>query len=229
MMKQERLNSRIVNKTEVDKLLKKYKTLNKIYESKIIAIVRVDDADKAIKCFDALYKGGIKAIEITFTVPYVHSILEKLSKSYKGVISIGAGTILDSETARLAILSGAEFIVSPSFNEGVARLCNRYSVPYFCGVTTPTEAITAMEYGVDVVKLFPASAFEPRIIKDFKGPFPNIEIMPVGGVNLQTINDWLNAGAFACGVGSELVNGYKTGDYDLITSTAQKFLEEINR
>ena len=208
-------------------MLKKYQTLSKVEQEKIVAIVRVDDAEKAIKCFDALYKGGIKVIEMTFTIPYAHTMLEKLSKEYRGEMTIGAGTVLDSETARIAILSGAEFIVSPSFNAGVAKLCNRYSVPYLCGVNTPTEAITAMEAGVDVVKLFPANNFKPSVIKDFKGPFPNIAVMPTGGVNLQTIKEWVKAGAFACGVGGELVNGYKTGDYDSITETAKKFLKEI--
>lgn len=209
-------------------MLKKYEILKKIEQEKIVAIVRVDEADKATKCFDALYKGGINVVEMTFTIPYAHTLLESLSKKFKGEITVGAGTVLDSETARLAIMSGAEFIVSPSFNENVAKLCNRYSVPYFCGINTPTEAITAMEAGVDVVKLFPANNFKPSIIKDLKGPFPNIEVMPTGGVNLQTIKDWLKAGAFACGVGGDLVNGYKTGDYDSVTASAKKFLEEIN-
>lgn len=208
-------------------MLKKYQTLSKVEQEKIVAIVRVDDAEKAIKCFDALYKGGIKVIEMTFTIPYAHTMLEKLSKEYRGEMTIGAGTVLDSETARIAILSGAEFIVSPSFNAGVAKLCNRYSVPYLCGVNTPTEAITAMEAGVDVVKLFPANNFKPSVIKDFKGPFPNIAVMPTGGVNLQTIKEWVKAGAFACGVGGELVNGYKTGDYDSITEAAKRFIKEI--
>ena len=210
-------------------MLSKYEILKRVEEEKIVAIVRVDDAEKAVKCFDALYKGGIKVIEMTFTIPYANTMLEKLSKAYKGDITIGAGTVLDSETARLAILSGAEFIVSPSFSGNVAKLCNRYSVPYFCGVNTPTEAITAMEAGVDVVKLFPANNFKPSVIKVFKGPFPNIEIMPTGGINLQTIKEWTAAGAFACGVGGELVNGYKTGDYESITETAKKFIREIKK
>jgi len=208
-------------------MLKKYETLKRIEEEKMVAIVRVDDAEKAEKCFDALQKGGIKVIEMTFTIPYAHTMLENLSKKYKNEITIGAGTVLDSETARIAMLSGAQFIVSPSFNEGVAKICNRYAVPYFCGVNTPTEAITAMEAGVDVVKLFPANNFKSSIIKDFRGPFPNTEIMPTGGVNLTTIKEWIKAGAFACGVGGELVNGYKTGDYEGITETAKKFIKEI--
>ena len=212
---------------ENQKMLKKYEILKKVEQEKIVAIVRVDDAEKAERCFDALRKGGIKVIEMTFTIPYAHTMLEKLSKKYKDDITIGAGTVLDSETARLAIMSGAEFVVSPSFNADVAKLCNRYSIPYFCGVNTPTEAISAMEAGVEVVKLFPANNFKPSVIKDFRGPFPNIAVMPTGGVNLATIKEWIKAGAFACGVGGELVNGYKTGDYDGITEAAKNFIREI--
>ncbi len=208
-------------------MLKKYETLKKIGENKIVAIVRVDDAEKAEKCFDALKEGGINVIEMTFTIPYAHTMLERLSKKYGESVIVGAGTVLDSETARIAMLSGARFIVSPSFNEGVAKICNRYAVPYFCGVNTPTEAITAMEAGVDVVKLFPANNFKPSIVKDLRGPFPTIEIMPTGGVNLTTIKEWIKAGVFACGVGGELVNGYKTGDYASITEAAKKFIKEI--
>ena len=209
-------------------MLKKYKILNEVEQEKIVAIVRVDDAEKAEKCFDALCNGGIKVIEMTFTIPYANTMLERLSKKYRDEITIGAGTVLDSETARIAILSGAEFIVSPSFSAEVAKLCNRYSVPYFCGVNTPTEAITALEAGVEVVKLFPANNFKPSVIKDLKGPFPNIAVMPTGGINLATIKEWIKAGAFACGVGGELVNGYKTGDYDSITEAAKKFIKEIS-
>ena len=141
--------------------LKKYETLKKIGENEIVAIVRVDDAEKAEKCFDALKEGGINVIEMTFTIPYAHTMFERLSKKYGESVIIGAGTVLNSETARIAMLSGAKFIVSPSFNEGVAKICNRYAVPYFCGV------------------------------------------------NLTTIKEWINSGVFACGVGGELVNGYR--------------------
>ena len=110
-------------------MLRKYEILKKVEEEKIVAVVRLDDSDKAEKCFDALIEGGIKIIEMTFTIPYVHTMLEKLSKKYGDSVVIGAGTVLDSETARIAMLSGAKFMVSPSFNEGVAKICNRYAVP----------------------------------------------------------------------------------------------------
>ncbi len=208
-------------------MLSKYETLRKIADEKIVAIVRVDDAEKAEKCFDALYKGGIKIVEMTFTIPYAHTMLERLNKKYGKDILIGAGSVLDSETARIAMLSGAKFIVSPSFNDGVAKICNRYSIPYFCGVNTPTELIVAKEAGVDVVKLFPANNFKPSIIKDLRGPFPTADFMPTGGVNKETIKTWLEAGAIACGVGGDLVNGYKTGDYESITENAKEYKEIV--
>ena len=210
-------------------MLKKYKILEKVQKEKIVAIVRVDSAEKAEKSFDALYEGGIKVVEMTFTIPYAHSILENLSKKYGAYMTVGAGTVLDSETARIAMLSGAEFIVSPSLDKGVAEICNRYSVPYFCGVATPTEAVNALELGVDVVKLFPASDFKPSIIKDFKAPLPNLEIMPTGGIGLSNIKEWKDAGAFAFGIGGELTKGVKTGDFELVKETAKKFTEAVRQ
>lgn len=208
-------------------MLQKYQTLTKIAQEKIVAILRLDDVNKAEKCFDALLKGGIKVVEITFTMPYVNTVLEQCSKKYGNEMLIGAGTVLDSETARIAMLAGAKFIVSPTFNAEVAKLCNRYGLPYFCGIYTPTEALTATEAGVDVVKLFPADNFKPSFIKTIKGPLPNVEVMPTGGISLDTIGEWLKSGAVACGVGGELVKGAKTGDYEQITETAKKFAEAV--
>ncbi len=208
-------------------MLKKYEILNKIEQEKIVAIVRVDNEEKAKKAFNALYEGGIKVIEMTFTIPYAHTIIEKLSKEYGDKMLIGAGTVLDSETARIAMLSGAKFIISPSFEEEVAKICNRYSVPYMCGVATPKEAVIALEHGVDVVKLFPANNYKPSVIKDYKAPLNNLEIMPTGGVSLENIAEWKKNGAFAFGVGGELTKGVKTGDYELVKETAKKFIEAI--
>lgn len=210
-------------------MLKKYEVLKKIEKEKIVAIVRVDSEDKAVKCFDALYEGGIKVVEMTFTIPYAHSILESLSKKYGKVMTVGAGTVLDSETARIAMLSGAEFIVSPSLDKGVAEICNRYSVPYFCGIATPKEAVNALELGVDVIKLFPATDFNPSIIKDLKAPLPNLEIMPTGGIGLINIKAWKEAGAFSFGIGGELTKGVKTGDFVLVKETAKKFAEVVKQ
>ena len=140
---------------------------------------------------------------------------------------LGAGTVLDSETARMAILSGANYIVSPAFNLDTAKLCNRYRVPYIPGCMTITEAITAMEAGADIIKIFPADLFGPKIIKDIKGPLPQAKMMPTGGVDVDNVDQWIKAGAVAVGAGSSLTKGAKTGDFGAITETAKKFIAKI--
>lgn len=207
--------------------MKKYDVLKQIKEEKIVGIIRVDSVEKAEKTLDALYEGGLKVVELTFTIPYAHTILAALTQKYAGKMVIGAGTILDEATARIAILSGAEFLVTPTVNVEVIKLANRYGIPCLSGINTPTELVAALENGVDVVKLFPASNFKPGIIKDLKAPFPNAEIMPTGGVSLANIKEWIAAGAYACGVGGELVAGAKTGDYASIVKTAKAFKELV--
>ena len=207
--------------------MKKYEVLAQIKQEKIVGIIRVDSQEKAEKTLDALYEGGLRTVELTFTIPYAHTILSALTKKYAGKMVIGAGTILDEATARIAILSGAEFLVTPTVNVDVIKLANRYGIPCLSGISTPTELVTALEHGVDVAKLFPASNFKPGIIKDLKAPFPNAEIMPTGGVSLANIGEWIAAGAYACGVGGELVAGVKTGDYDSVTRTAKAFKELV--
>lgn len=207
--------------------MKKYDILKKVNEEKMVGIIRVDDAAKAEGCFDALMDGGVHCVEMTFTVPYTHTTIEKMTRKFGNDMIIGAGTVLDSETARIAILSGAKFLVTPTLNEGVIRLANRYGVPCFTGVATATEAIKALELGVDVVKIFPANQFSYSIIKDLKGPLPNLEVMPTGGVSVANIGEWIKAGAFACGVGGELTRGAKTGDYDDVRRAAKAFREAI--
>lgn len=206
-------------------MLKKYAVLQKISEEKIVGIIRVDTLEQAEKTVAALYEGGLRAVELSFTIPYAHTILAGLTQAYRGKMVIGAGTILDEATARLAILSGAEFLVTPTVDIGVIRLANRYGIPCMSGVNTPTELVTALENGVDVVKLFPAGNFKPEIIKDLKAPIPNAEIMAVGGVTRSNFKEWLDAGAYACGVSGELVAGAKTGDYAAVTAAAKTFKE----
>ena len=140
---------------------------------------------------------------------------------------LGAGTVLDSETARMAILSGANFIVSPGFNENSAKLCNRYAVPYTPGCMTITEVLCAMEAGADIIKIFPADLFGPTIIKDIKGPLPQAKLMPTGGVDVSNVDQWIKAGAVMVGAGSSLTKGAKTGDYAAITKTAKEFIAKI--
>ena len=206
----------------------KEKVLSHITESGLVAVVRANDAEQAIRISDACLEGGCSSIELTFTVPGAAKVIEELAKRYSnGEMMLGAGTVLDSETARIAILSGANFIVSPGFNLDAAKLCGRYRVPYMPGCMTITEVLTAMEAGADIVKIFPGDLFGPKIIKDIRGPLPYAKMMPTGGVDLDNVDQWIKAGAVAVGAGSSLTAGAKTGDYAAITETAKKFIAKI--
>ena len=206
----------------------KQKVITSICETGIVAVVRADNEDQAKRIADACLEGGINAIEMTFTVPKAHKIIEALSDEYKnGEMIIGAGTVLDSETARIAILSGAQYIVSPYLDVNTIKCCNRYAVPCMPGVKTVKEMIEAMEYGADIVKLFPGDAFGPKMIKALHGPVPQAKIMPTGGVSLDNVDQWFKNGVVAVGAGTCLTGGAKTGDYALITKTAKEFVEKI--
>ncbi|SKA82590.1 2-keto-3-deoxy-phosphogluconate aldolase [Clostridium sp. USBA 49] len=210
--------------------MERIRTIEKIIESGVVAVIRAESKDEGIKIIDAVKKGGIKALEITMTVPGAVDIIKELSEIYKNEdVIIGAGTVLDPETARLCILSGAKYIVSPSINEETIRLCNRYRIPIMPGAMTVKEAIQALELGAEIIKVFPGSAFGPSIISAFKGPLPQGNFMPTGGVNLDNVKDWIKSGAVAVGTGSDLTKGAKTGDYQLITETASKFVEEVKK
>ena len=208
--------------------MEKEKVLQKMTDAGLVAVVRAKDAEEAIKISDACLEGGCPSIELTFTVPGAHKVIEALAAKYQsGEMLLGAGTVLDSETARVAILSGANYIVSPGFNLETAKLCNRYRVPYLPGCMTITEVLTALEAGADIVKIFPADLFGPKIIKDIKGPLPQAKMMPTGGVDADNVGEWIKAGAVAVGAGSSLIKGAKTGDWKAITDTARKFIANI--
>lgn len=187
--------------------LTKEDVLLKIKNDAIVAVVRGSTAEKAEEIVKNCIDGGINIIELTFTVPYVHRIIEKISQKYSDSILLGAGTVLDASTARIAMLSGAQFIVSPHFDPEITRMCNRYRVANMAGILTVKEAIEAMEAGVDILKLFPGGLFGPAFIKDIKGPLPYAQIMPTGGVSVETVSLWIKAGAVAVGVGSNLMKG----------------------
>lgn len=208
--------------------MEKEKLLTKLTDAGLVAVVRASNADEAIKISDACLEGGCPSIELTFTVPGAHKVIEALAAKYtNGEMLLGAGTVLDSETARIAILSGANYIVSPGFNLETAKLCNRYRIPYMPGCMTITEVITAMEAGADIIKIFPADLFGPTIIKDIKGPLPYAKLMPTGGVDVDNVDQWIKAGAVAVGAGSSLTKGAKTGDFKAITETAKQFIAKI--
>lgn len=208
--------------------MNRQKLVTKITDNGLVAVVRAESAEKAYRIFDACIEGGVAAIEITFTVPGAHKIIEDLATKYQsGDIILGAGTVLDPETARIAILSGAQYIVSPNINLETIKLCNRYQVPTMPGAMTINEILLAMEAGADIIKIFPGNLFGPSIIKSVKGPIPQAQMMPTGGVSVDNVDEWIKAGAVAVGAGSSLTKGAKTGDYAAITATAKEFLKKI--
>ena len=201
-----------------------------ITEVGIVPIVRTSSAESAIQAVEAIYNGGVRAAEITMTVPGAIHALEKVADRFGGKIVLGAGTVLDPETARACMLAGAEFFVTPSLRLSTIEMAKRYSKVICPGALTPTEVLTAWEAGADVVKIFPCgNVGGPKYIKALKGPFPQIEMIPTGGVNLETTGDFLKAGACAVAVGSELVDGktVKEGRFDIIENRARQYLAAI--
>jgi 2-dehydro-3-deoxyphosphogluconate aldolase/(4S)-4-hydroxy-2-oxoglutarate aldolase len=206
----------------------KLTVLSRIVDYGLVAIVRTDSADQAARIADACAEGGVAALEVTFTVPGAASVIESLAKRYRpDQIAIGAGTVLDPETARIALLAGAQFLVSPSLNPETARSANRYQIPYMPGVATPRECVEAMECGCDILKVFPGETLGPTFLKAVKAPLPQAALMPTGGVSIDNVATWISAGAVAVGVGGNLIAGAKTGDYKSITDLSKRFLAAI--
>ena len=207
--------------------MQKFNIINQICETGVVAVVRAENAEQGIEISKACLEGGISAIELTFTVPNADQVIRTLAERFGSQMLIGAGTVLDSETARIAILAGANYIVSPGFDLATAKLCNRYQIPYMSGCMTITEMITAMEAGVDIVKLFPGNAFGAEFVKSIKGPLPQINIMPTGGVNLENVDQWIKNGCVAVGIGSDLTAPAKTGDYAGVAELAKQFVQKV--
>ena len=203
--------------------MRKYDVLSRIEKTGIVAVVRAENSEKARQIALAGMDGGIDAIEITFTVPGAHKVIESLTAEFGDSLLVGAGTVLDSETARIAILAGAKYIVSPGFDADTARLCNRYQIPYMAGCMTITEMIRAMEAGVDLIKVFPGSAFGPSFVKAVLGPLPQAVLMPTGGVSLDNVDEWIKNGCIAVGVGGNLTKGTSQE----ITQAAREYVEKI--
>lgn len=196
----------------------------------VVPVVRASSADAAIKAVEAIYQGGVRAAEITMTVPGAIRALEKVADRFGDKILLGAGTVLDPETARACMLAGAEFFVTPSLRISTIEMAKRYSKVICPGALTPTEVLTAWEAGADVVKVFPCgNVGGAKYIKALKGPFPQIEMIPTGGVNLETTGDFLKAGACAVAVGGELVDAklLKENRYDVIEERARQFLAAV--
>ena len=206
----------------------KEQILTKIQDCGIVAVVRAETTDEAQRIAEACLEGGVSAIELTFTVPHADKVIEFLANKYSPEeMILGAGTVMDSQTARMAMLCGAQYIVSPYFDIETVKLCNRYRMAVMPGVMSVREAVMAMEAGADIIKIFPADLFGPKIIKDIKGPLPYAKMMPTGGVTADNAGEWIKAGAVALGAGGSLTAGAKTGDYALITETAKRFVKNI--
>lgn len=203
--------------------MRKYEVLKRVEEVGVVAVVRAENSDQAKKIALACMEGGIDSIEITFTVPGAHKVIESLTEEFQDRLLVGAGTVLDGETARIAILSGAKYIVSPGFDLETAKLCNRYQIPYMAGCMTITEMIKAMEAGVDVIKVFPGSAFGPSFIKAVKGPLPQAVLMPTGGVSIDNVDQWIKNGCIAVGVGGNLTKGTS----EEMTNAAKEFVDKV--
>ncbi len=209
-------------------MIPKLDLLRRMTEAGLVAVVRAETQDQALRITEATLEGGCPAVEITFTVPGAQHVIEALAARHRpSELILGAGTVLDPETARIAILSGATYVVSPSLNPETVRLCNRYQVPVMPGAMSIREVIEAMEAGADIIKLFPGELFGPGMMRAIKGPLPQAPLMPTGGVDLSNVGEWIKAGAVAVGVGGSLTAGARTGDYAAITRAAREFLERI--
>ncbi|HUY92624.1 MAG TPA: bifunctional 4-hydroxy-2-oxoglutarate aldolase/2-dehydro-3-deoxy-phosphogluconate aldolase [Pirellulales bacterium] len=209
--------------------MSKISNLSRVLDSGIVAIIRSDDGSRLADVAEALVAGGVEVMEVTFTVPKAHRVLEQVADRLGDKILLGAGTVLDTETARIAMLAGAEFIVSPAVNLDVIRCCRRYDKLIFPGALTPSEVLSAWEAGADVVKIFPSDVTGPGYLKALAGPLPQIRLMPTGGVSLETAAAFLRAGACALGIGGSLVeaNAVAAGDMDRIASLAKQYVKIV--
>lgn len=213
--------------------MRKLKLLQQIHQEGVVAVLRGRSPEEVTLMADKAIEGGIRVIEVTMTVPFACEAITSLSKKYQSeddsrsdFAIIGSGTVLDAETARATLLAGAEFVVSPSLDEATVRLCNRYRAPILPGAMTVREIAAALELGVDVVKLFPGNLYAPSIIPTLRGPLPQANIMPTGGVGLGNLKDWIAAGAFAVGIGSDLTKeALATGNFDEIANKAKTYVQ----
>lgn len=208
----------------------KAQIVKQIEDLGLVPVVRAASSDEAMQAIEAIKAGGVNILEITMTVPGAIKVIEKVADKYGSEVLVGAGTVLDPETARACLLAGAQFVVSPALNLDTIAMCQRYSAPVMPGVLTPTEVITAWSAGADFVKVFPAgSVGGASYVKNLKGPFPQIKIIPTGGVSLKTAADFIKAGASALGVGTDLVDvkAIRAGEAHVVTERAQQFVELV--
>ena len=201
----------------------------RIIDSGIVAVMRAQSGEKLVDVAEALLAGGVKVMEVTFTVPNALRVLEEVADRMGDRILLGAGTVLDPETARIAILAGAQFIVSPATDPEVIQLCRRYDKIVLPGAFTPTEVVQAWQAGADIVKVFPSDCVGPQYLKALRGPLPQVRLMPTGGVSLDTAEEFLRCGACALGVGGALVSSRAVADGDMasIESLARRYVDLV--
>lgn len=205
--------------------------LQRIHDTGLIPVVRAESADLAVQAVEAIKAGGIHVLEVTMTVPGAIGVIERLTTMFGDEALIGAGTVLDPETAYRCIQAGAQFIVSPALNEDTIVFCRAHDVAVFPGALTPTEVVAAWRAGADAVKIFPASAVGgANYLKALKAPLPQIELIPTGGVSLQTAAEFIKAGAFALGVGADLVDlrALRDGEQEKVTQAASAYLAAVS-
>lgn len=204
--------------------MQKLNTMSRLYQEKLMAIIRVETIERAQEIVDGCLEGEISCLEISYTNKNAGEIIEQLKEIYQERIVVGAGTVLDSETARHALLKGAEFIIAPNFNIDVAKLCNRYQIPYMPGCTSMTEIVEALEAGAEMIKAFPTSSFVgPKVVSTIKTPMPQVPVLSSGGVTVENISDWLNAGVDCMGIGTLLSKGTQ----EEIAKNAQQLHQKV--
>lgn len=207
-------------------MIKKIKTLTNLLNEAFVLVLRTNTKVEGIDIAKAAISGGCNIVEVTFTIPKADEVIEELIKDKKDGVVIGAGTVFDAETARIAILSGAEFIVSPSFDKETAMLCNKYGIPYIPGCFTPREIMEARQYGSDVIKLFPGSALKPTIVKDIKSPIKGIGVMASGGVSFENMDEWFKNDCDIVSIGSAIVN---LKDPLKVEVETRKYIERVKK
>lgn len=210
--------------------MKKEEVLKKVYECGVVPVVRAASADEAMRVVEAIREGGVHVLEITMTVPRAVRVIERVADAFGDEVLVGAGTVLDSETARACMLAGARFVVSPALDTGTVECCRGHGVAVMPGALTPTEVVRAWQAGADVVKIFPCGALGgAKYLKSLKAPLPQVELMPTGGVSLSTAAAFIEAGAFALGVGAELVDtkAIREGRPEAVSEAARAYVEAV--
>ena len=210
-------------------MLDRAETVRRIEQLGVVAVIRLRDPGKLRAVVDAIAAGGVRALEVTMTVPGAVDLIRGLAPTMPDGFLLGAGTVIDADTARAVIDAGAQFVISPVFRREVLAACHERGVPFAPGCVTPTEILDAHEAGADIVKVFPATALGPQYIKDVRAPLPQLKLMPTGGVSPDNAGDWIRAGAVAVAAGSSLLDAaaIESGRFDVITANARRIVENV--